>query len=850
MVSIYPAKKGPTFAAVLKNYLYMIYLITYNSEGHKIARRITSKEEYFEIRNTAANKENFLKARSGDDNAKKRLVQFNYNDQLPNGLLAGCNTAASTFSHDIDCHDQQECQEIARRILQYKDELGLLELTVSPNWGLHAICRRQLGKTILENQIRFSLLTKTEMDCNAHDQQRVMFTGPADEQTLLYLDDDIFNEPLTEAEGKEEYQRMKAREDSNEENLPVGYKKGEKHYRPWEQHNIEAAVAPQNLPIPTTEQQANDAPVLTLFDHPVVDYINTMFPDGAPVGQRHNSMLKLANDLIILLDNNDQQVKQVLMQQPWVRDVVNTRGEKELNDIIDSAKKLLKKRESESFYPVRPSKEMMSAIQQLTNQSYTNLLKSGKNMPDVKMVTDEQSEMLQNMGNRIKKFNSNYTLLKLLCHRRKLIHYVAALFVGGGFCTTLMTRCWYSFYPSPGRKCRLNSLVLLIGRPGSGKHFAVDLYNLLMEPIKKADKAQIDALNKWNKEREQNNGARKSTSERPSHIYRCLPAESSAAAIREAEFNAKEVIDNEDWYLHVSIFDSELGHTLSQMKKSHMDAFKTLWLKSFHNEAGGALLKTSSSPVGEYPIHFNAVYTGTYDAFEKLGTEEAYNDGTTKRFVCVPMGPSLFEMLEYHEYTDEDRIVEQQIRDWAYKLDETIGEIPTTELSKALYQWTARKMAEASEEQSEVLEELLKRPAWVGINFALPFIISRHWGEMIKDANGKFRCGAGFNIDKKDIELALFIAQAHYDFQQYFFYELGQKQLEKQLSRQSGKKLLSRTKLAFKRLPEVFTSSDLMREYGYDNHNSVNSCLKRLQDDGRIKKIRSGENKGKYRKVM
>jgi hypothetical protein len=159
-------------------------------------------------------------------------------------------------------------------------------------------------------------------------------------------------------------------------------------------------------------------------------------------------------------------------------------------------------------------------------------------------------------------------------------------------------------------------------------------------------------------------------------------------------------------------------------------------------------------------------------------------------------------------------------------------------------------MAEASEEQSEVLEELLKRPAWVGINFALPFIISRHWGEMIKDANGKFRCGAGFHIDKKDIELALFIAQAHYDFQQYFFYELGQKQLEKQLARQSGKKLLSRTKLAFKRLPEVFTSSDVMREYGYDNHNSVNSCLKRLQDDGKAKKIRQGEDKGKYRKLM
>ena len=827
----------------------MVHLINKESDGHKVGLRIPNREKYFEIRNTAANKDNFLKARSGDDNAKWKLAQFNYNDQLPNGVLKGCNTVASTFSHDIDCHDEKECKEIAERILQHKEQLRLLELTVSPNWGLHAVCRRVMDKTILENQIQFSLVTKTEMDCNAHDQQRVMFTGPADEETLLYLDDSIFEETLTEAEGKELYQQLKEREERHEEELPAGYIKGEKHYRPWEQQTPAPA---DNQPAPTTEQQVTTAAELTLFEHPVVDYINTLLPNGAPKGQRHNTMRKLANDLIILLDNNEQQVKQALMQLSWVRDLVNTpgRGEKEVDNVIDSAKKLLKKRESDSFYLIRPSKDMVEAIEELTHQSYTNLLKSRKIMKGDRSITDEQVEMLMNMGRIIKKFNAYFPLLKLFCYRRKIIHYIAALFVGGGFSTTLMTRCWYTFYPSPGGKCRLNSLVMLIGRPGSGKHFAVDLYKLLMEPIKKADKAQIDALNAWNAEREKNNGASKSSTTRPTSIYRCLPAETSAAAIREAEFNAKEVIDGEEWPLHVSIFDSELNHTLSQMKKSHMDAFKTLWLKSFHNEAGGALLKTSSSPVGEYDIHFNAVYTGTYDAFEQLATENTYNSGTTTRFACIPMGPSQYEMMEFHEYTAEDQRVEQQIREWAYKLDATIGEIPTAELSKALYQWTKRKMDEAREEQSEVLEEMLKRPAWVGINFALPFIISRHWGEMVQDENGKFRCGAGFKVNKKDIELALFIAQAQYDLQQYFFYELGQRQHDKQAAKSSGKKLQSRTTLCFKRLPEVFTSSDVMREYGYDNHNSVNSCLKRLQDDGRIKKIRSGENKGKYRKLM
>ena len=64
-----------------------IYL---NGQGHKVAAPVTSKEEYFAIRNTVSNRENLMKAHQGDEDAKRRLVQFNYNDLLPDGRLAGC----------------------------------------------------------------------------------------------------------------------------------------------------------------------------------------------------------------------------------------------------------------------------------------------------------------------------------------------------------------------------------------------------------------------------------------------------------------------------------------------------------------------------------------------------------------------------------------------------------------------------------------------------------------------------------------------------------------------------------------------------------------------------------------
>lgn len=56
--------------------------------------------------------------------------------------------------------------------------------------------------------------------------------------------------------------------------------------------------------------------------------------------------------------------------------------------------------------------------------------------------------------------------------------------------------------------------------------------------------------------------------------------------------------------------------------------------------------------------------------------------------------------------------------------------------------------------------------------------------------------------------------------------------------------------LAFMRLPEVFTAQNVDEAFGYNaNRNSINSKIQRLRKDALIKKIRSGEDKGKYRKL-
>jgi hypothetical protein len=219
----------------------------YLDGGRKKARPVTTREAYIARRNTPENAKNFYDARAGNEKAKARQVQYNYGDLLPDGVLKGCCHPSSTFPHDIDCNDAEEQARIKDILIAKKDEIGLLELSGSARYGLHAVCRRERGRTILESQVKVALLTKTEMDTSAHDQQRVLYTGPATADNLFYLDDAIFDEPLTLEESAAEFERLKEREARGEEDVPAGAKKANKHYRPWEETTTEEVLTNTDL---------------------------------------------------------------------------------------------------------------------------------------------------------------------------------------------------------------------------------------------------------------------------------------------------------------------------------------------------------------------------------------------------------------------------------------------------------------------------------------------------------------------------------------------------------------------------------------------------------------------------
>ena len=214
----------------------MIYRITVIN-GRKYATAVKSREEFLALRNSSENLDNLAKARQGDDAAKRNLVQFAYNLGHVDGLIAGCKSIGSFFFHDIDCYDMSDGgSKMADFILSKKDEIGLMMLERSASGGWHLVCKRVPGTTILENQVRIACVLKVaDMDNNARDLQRVVFGTSGAAEDLIYLDNELFEEPMSAEECEAEYARLKARERNGEEQLPPSAKKANKHYKPWEE---------------------------------------------------------------------------------------------------------------------------------------------------------------------------------------------------------------------------------------------------------------------------------------------------------------------------------------------------------------------------------------------------------------------------------------------------------------------------------------------------------------------------------------------------------------------------------------------------------------------------------------
>ncbi len=208
------------------------YLIKVEN-GHKVARSITSEEEYKQLRGSNEQKANLRLARAGNDAAKRRLVQFNYSGHYPQGVVKGMKLPSGAFGFDMD--EPGAFAKAAKLLLKEPDKYGLLMLERSARQGGHAVFEREKGKTVLENQVRIATMLKCEMDTSAHDINRVYFTTTSDDEDLLFLSPRLFKDEYDEAAVAAEGKVLEERERYGQEELPEGAHKANKHYEPWKE---------------------------------------------------------------------------------------------------------------------------------------------------------------------------------------------------------------------------------------------------------------------------------------------------------------------------------------------------------------------------------------------------------------------------------------------------------------------------------------------------------------------------------------------------------------------------------------------------------------------------------------
>ena len=731
---------------------------------------------------------------------------------------------------DIDHVESEELRVkseefAAADFTQKAKELGILLIYITPSGqGLKIVfkARTEWGN-LIDNQHRMAELLGLEVDESCKDASRMSFI--CKEKDILFIDKELFT-----YENKAYGERFDAE-----------YRKGQS--------------APSNLPLKGKAKSAANVQSSmfnvqsTWLGYDVQSMIDERYRDNLPCAansNRHNESLKLASDLLILFDGDKKKTLQALEAQSWVQEIINERGEN-VEQTVESAAERMREKEKK-YLSQMPSKVMQEAIKEATGKTWQEITTSPSTSEggDVESAANVQSSSqrhtleermfnvqssLATWGEQIESLFEYYPMLKDVCKGLKKNQYPAALFVAGAFGMTLMTRCTYRFYHRPEELRRLNSSALIIGDPASGKSFATRLFKLMAAPIIRADKVGKDAINAY-REQMRTKGANKEKPKKPKVVVRVHPARTSHAQFIQDMVNAVEMVDGEEMHLHMLTFDTELDNTVTVQKGGSWIDKMSLELKAFHNEEDGQAYSNNESILQDFNVYWNYVYTGTPIALKKKVNEQNFGSGLATRLTVIPLPPTNFEMMSRESTIDLES--DNRLKEWAEKLDRMKGELSVQKIVDELYDWTARRMMDAKENDSKAEEMLLKRCAYHGLNYAAPYIVMRHWDKMHQE--GDYWCGE-FDTDEVDWKLTELIVNMQYACQCYYFGAMAEAYFDNKLKDASvNVQRRQKTIEGFNRLPEEFTSEDVMRCFNIPTAKNAQVKICRLVKDHLVEK--------------
>ena len=716
--------------------------------------------------------------------------------------------------------------ELRKRIL-------LVYITPSGK-GLKIVFKADVAKgNLIDNQHAMAEVLGVEVDESCKDASRMSFI--CKESDILYIDKELFT-----YENKEFSERYTAL-------YRDGHSQGTKAHGGDTQGTGTTVLRELRTDGSQSPCIAESEP-LKWRGYEIQSIIDARYGDKLPCkddSNRHNESLKLATDLLLMLDGDKAAVQRIVEAQPWVQEIIQERNEN-VGQTVASAVECVAQKEKK-YASSLPSKAMLEAVEKATGRTYQDITKAQAQTATT-LREDDMARWLWDWGERIEALSEEFPLLKDICKGLKKNQYPAALFVGGGLLMTLMTRCTYRFYHRPEELRRLNNSTFIIGDPASGKSFATRLFKLLAAPIVAADKVGKDAINAY-REQMRTKGANKEKPKKPKVIVRVHPARTSNAQFIQDMVNSVEEVDGQMMQLHMLTFDTELDNTVTVQKGGSWIDKQSLELKAFHNEEDGQAYSNNDSVLQDFYVTWNFIYTGTPIALKKKVNEQNFGSGLATRLTCIPLPATNFEMMEREQKVDFES--DERLKAWAEKLDRTKGILSLDKIVDELYDWTARRMMDAKENDSRADEMLLKRCAYHGLNFAAPFIMMRHWDQLKKD--GEFWCGE-FETDETDWRLAELIVNIQYACQRHYFGSMAEAYFDNKLKDAAANvQRRQKTIEGFNRLPEEYTIDDVMRCFVMTSVVAARARANRLMKDGLAEKsgeyVENGTTKAKYKKT-
>ena len=654
------------------------YLIRVEN-GHKVARFITSEEEYKLIRGSYEQKANLRLAREGNDGAKRRLVQFNYSGHYPQGVVKGMKLPSRAFGFDLD--DKQDFEKAAKLMLQEPEKYGLLMLERSARQGGHAVCKREMGKTILENQVRIAKMLECEMDTSAHDINRVYFTTSADAEDLLYLSPELFKDSYEEAAVAAEGKVLEEREKYGQEELPPGAHKANKHYKPWLENLVEKSQNPQPASTsPSTSTFTSSPSSATSTDYLGIPYSEIISKWWQMYNDGHEPMRSNRNTLTFELAVNLRHIcgfDRSLMAQ-----------------IIPC-------------YDGFPEQEKMACINSALNEKITQMPKRLKDV--LSAIRQERMKMGAGKGGNLEGSDALVNALDEANVQDDLFYYNAlprmplgvrdsldavgpalAMPVITAICPAIGMLATGVKVSVHGKMNSLNLISYIAGDFASGKGSIDPVIDAWTSEVKDMDKMYQQKEDEWRaKKRAAKN--KKEQPEEPKLPVRCLTLNNTVANLAERLANTEGK--------HAFSFTPE-ADTVAQKWKSAMSDFSVMLRQAYD----GTSYEREARSAEAVNVHidrllWNVVMCGTPDALYRVVNN--YTDGFQSRITVARTPDNTFTPLTENLYVLTDRQRDRIIQ-VAHLLPLMEGEVELPKLEAKGREWLEQIRLETMKNDDKV----------------------------------------------------------------------------------------------------------------------------------------------------